>query len=76
LVEGQERNTAQLERIKTTVEWKWDSKEDLQNYWEESEVEVEIMRRGLRMALGKVRRRRLCHLPLIIIVVLFSIVSL
>jgi len=28
-----------LERIKTTVKWKWDSKEDLQNYRKESEVE-------------------------------------
>ena len=28
LVEGQEKNTAQLERIGTTMEWKWGSEEE------------------------------------------------
>jgi len=34
--------------------------------------DMEMTRRGLRMALGKVRRRELCYLPPISIVVLFS----
>ena len=37
LVKGQERNTAQLVRIRTIVEWKWDFKEDLQGDRKESE---------------------------------------
>ena len=37
LVKGQERNTAQLVRIGTIVEWKWDFKEDLQGDRKESE---------------------------------------
>ena len=28
LVEGQERNTAQLERIETVIEWRWGSEEE------------------------------------------------
>ena len=32
---------------------------------------IEIKRRGLRIALGKVRRRGLCYLPLARIVILF-----
>ena len=38
MVEGQERNTAQLERIGATIEWRWSSKESLQGHREESEV--------------------------------------
>jgi len=39
LVEGQERNIAQLERIGAIVEWRWGLKEDPQGYREESEIE-------------------------------------
>ena len=35
LVEGQERNTAQLERIGATMEWRWDSEEESGNGDEE-----------------------------------------
>ena len=38
MVEGQERNIAQLERIEATVEWRWGSKESLQGHREKSEV--------------------------------------
>ena len=38
MVEGQERNTAQLERIGATIEWRWGSKKSLQGHREESEV--------------------------------------
>jgi len=34
--------------------------------------DMEMIRRGLKTALGKVRRRKLCCLPPISIVVLFS----
>ena len=37
LVKGQKRNTAQLVRIGTIVEWKWGLKEDLQGDRKESE---------------------------------------
>ena len=39
LVEGQERNIAQLEKIRAIIEWKWGSKESLQGHSKESEVE-------------------------------------
>ena len=35
LVEGQERNTAQLERIGAAMEWRWDSEEESGNGDEE-----------------------------------------
>ena len=35
LVEGQERNTAQLERIVATMEWRWESEEGSGNRDEE-----------------------------------------
>ena len=53
LVEGQERNMAQLERMERR--------------------RAETMRRGLRMVLGKVRRKKLHFLPPVRLVVLFFI---
>jgi len=39
LVKGQERNMAQLEKIKAIVEQRWGSKKGLQSYRKKSEVE-------------------------------------
>ena len=59
----------------------WHSKRGLGLQWNRDEAwkertrkrRAEIKRRGLRMALGKVKRRGLCHLPPIRIVVLFFV---
>jgi len=64
-----ERIGVMMERIGVMMEWRWylegENKKKKSRY-------VEMTRRGLRMALGKVRRRKLCCLPPISIVVLFS----
>ena len=39
LVEGQERSTAQLERIGATMEWRWGLEEESRNRDEEEESE-------------------------------------
>ena len=67
LVEGQERNMAQLERIGAMMEQRWSSEGE--NGKEKSRDEEG----GLRMAPEKVRRRELHHLPSVSIVVLFSL---
>ena len=47
------------------VERRWDLKEG-------NEMRrIKMMRKGLRMALGKVKRRKLCYLSLVRLVVLF-----
>ena len=38
-MEGQERNTAQLERIRATMEWRWGSEREIRK--EESRDDVE-----------------------------------
>jgi len=40
-VKGQERNIAQLARIRAAVEWRWSSKEDLWSSNKEDEEEEE-----------------------------------
>jgi len=45
-VEGQERNTAQLERIGATMEWRWSSEGE--NGKEESRNDEERSENGLR----------------------------
>jgi len=62
-VEGQERNTAQLERIGAVIEQRWSLKEEVRK--EESGDDAG----GLRMAPEKVRRRRLRHPPPVRLVV-------
>ena len=47
------------------MEWRWGLEE------ENKKKKIEMMMRDLRMALGRVRKRRLHRLPLISIVVLF-----
>ena len=64
LVEGQERNTAQLERIGAAMERRWGRKE-------RAERRAEMKRRGLRMAPEKVRRGGLRRPPPVRLVVLF-----
>jgi len=64
-VEGQKRNTAQLERIEAVIEWRWSLKEE--NEKKESRDEEG----GLRVAPEKVRRRGLCCPPPVSIVVLY-----
>ena len=54
LVEGQERNTAQLKRIEVIMEWRWGLEEE--NGKEESRDEEGV----LRITPEKVRRKRLC----------------
>jgi len=68
LVEGQERNTAQLERIGVMMERRWSLEEE--NGKEESRDEEG----GPRMAPEKVRRRGLYHPLPVSIVVLFSFI--
>jgi len=64
LVEGQERNTAQLERIGATI--------DRDGAWKKRVGRrTEMKRRGPRMALEKVRRGGLCRPPPVSILVLF-----
>jgi len=63
LVEGQERNMAQLERIGATIEQRWSLKGEVGK--EESRNDMG----GLRMALEKVRRRELCRPPPVRLVV-------
>ena len=66
LVEGQERNTAQLERIGTTMEQRWGSEEESRK--EKNGYDVE----GPRMALERVRRGGLRRSPPVSVLVLFS----
>jgi len=66
LVEGQERNTAQLKRIRTAMEQRWSLEGEVRK-----KESVEIMQRGPRMAPEKVRRSRLHHPSSVSIVVLF-----
>jgi len=65
LVEGQERNTTQLERI--GLQWSGDGA------WKKrvGRRRTEMMQRGPRMAPEKVRRRGLCRPPPVSILVLF-----
>ena len=65
VVEGQERNMAQLERIGAAMERRWDSEE------ESGKGRTEMKRRGPRMAPKKVRRGELRHPPPVRLVVLF-----
>ena len=60
LMEGQER-------IRAAMEWRWSSEEESRKEKNGDKEEV------LRMALEKVRRRELCCLPPVSIVVLFSL---
>ena len=64
LVEGQEKNMAQLERIGAMMEQRWDLEGEVRK--EENRDNME----GPRMALEKVRRRELCRPPPVSIVVL------
>ena len=64
LVEGQERNTAQLERIGAVMERRWDPEE-------ESRKENRNEEEGSENGPEKVRREGLHHLPPVSILVLF-----
>ena len=62
-MEGQERNTAQLERIGATMEQRWSLEEE--NGKEENGDDAE-------MALERVRKEGLHRLPPVSVLVLFS----
>ena len=64
-MEGQERNTVQLERIGAMIERRWCLG------GENGRNRAKMKRRDPKMALEKVRRRELCCLPSIKIVSLF-----
>ena len=68
-MKGQERNTAQLERIRATMEQRWSSEGAVRK--EKSGDDAE----GPRMAPEKVRRRGLCYLLPVSIVVLFFVIE-
>ena len=52
LVKGQEKNTAQLERIRATMEWRWGLEEE--NRKEESKDDAE----GSKDGLGEIQKER------------------
>ena len=69
-MEGQERNTAQLKRIGAVMEQRWGLEGAVRK------EESENVMGGLRIAPEKVRRRELCHLPPVSILVLFYLIEL
>ena len=60
-MEGQKRNTAQLERIGAVMEWRWGSEEESGNRDEEE---------GSEDGPGESQEGGLCHLPSVRLVVL------
>ena len=65
LVESQKRNTAQLERIGVTMEWRWSSEEEVRK--EESRDDMEGSKDGPEES----QKGGLYHLPPVRLVVLF-----
>ena len=65
LVESQKRNTAQLERIGVTMEWRWSSEEEVRK--EESRDDMEGSEDGPEES----QEGGLYHLPSVRLVVLF-----
>ena len=57
MVEGQERNMVQLARIGVAVEWRWVQRRIYGAAIRRTKKKMKIIRRSLKMVLGKVKRK-------------------